>query len=174
MTRPEDDPKQIPQIEPHIAGGPHRARGISTATAATTPLLHYRQAPAWQAYRVLRAAFFVLPAVEGADKLLKFMFRWDRFVFPLLPAKLGIDMGRLLQIAGGIELGLALIVAWRPRLGSYLLLVWLGLESVDLCLMPGLYDVALYRLILMLCVLAMTRLAEEFRQGITAVQDWQR
>jgi hypothetical protein len=173
MTRSEDDPKQIPGLEEHIAGGPHRVRGISTATAATTPLLHYRTAPAYQAYRVLRSAFFVLLALEGADKLLRVLWRWEPFVWPMLPARLGIETGRLLQIAGGIELAMALLLAWRPRPGSYLALLWLALCATDLVLV-GQYGVALYRLILMLCALAMTRLAEEFRLGFGAVSDWER
>lgn len=175
MSRPEDS-RPIPGIEGHIAGDSSapRERNISSAQASSTALLHWRQAPAYRAFRLLRLCFFLLPLLEGLDKLFAWIYRWERFVAPQLPRLLKINAAQAVQIAGAVEIALALLVLRWPRVGASALFLWLCLGAVNLCLLPALAGLAIERLLLSLGTLALFQLATEFRRGYSAVADWQR
>ena len=179
MQREPERPKALPGLQEHIAGDIHRGRPgqILPATAAAKPLLHYRAAPAFQAYRLLRVGFVLFLAVEGTDKFFGALARWAAFVAPqvaqTLQTRLGIGVADIVKAAGGIELGIAALLLFVPRAGVYLLALWLAVETANLVFQEmGL--IALERFVLFLAALALARLTEEFRKGIDTTQDWER
>jgi hypothetical protein len=179
MPREPERPKPLPGLQEDIAEDIHRGRPgrILPATAAATPLLHYRAAPAFQAYRLLRIGFVLLLAVEGVDKFFGALARWAAFVAPQiaheLQIRLGIEVPLIVKVAGGVEVGLALLLLVVPRGGVYLMAFWLAVVTANLAF-QGIYLFALQRFVLFLAALALARLVEEFRKGIDTPQDWDR
>lgn len=141
----------------------HRTR--SGATVRTRPAVDVPSVvpgtAAYDAFRILRFAFTVLPIIAGVDKFVHALVDWDRYLAPVVARLLPIAPHTFMQIVGVIEILAGLIVAIRPRFGGYLVAIWLWGIIANLFLVPGYYDVAARDFGLSLGALALGRLGAE-------------
>src|SRR5215471_14295992 len=116
-------------------------------------------APARQAFTILKLGFIAAPILAGADKFFGLLVNWDQYV-PALVTKLSpLSTHHLMYVVGVIEIVAGVGVALRPRLFAYVVAAWLGLIIVNLLLIPGYFDIALRDFGLLLAALALGRLA---------------
>jgi len=118
--------------------------------------------PAYQAFRILQAAFVAAPILAGLDKFFHFLVDWDQYLSPLANSLLGGNGHAFMMVVGVIEIVAGIGVLVKPRIFSYVVAAWLAGIIVNLLLIPGYFDVALRDLGLMLGALALGRLSAEF------------
>jgi uncharacterized membrane protein YphA (DoxX/SURF4 family) len=118
--------------------------------------------PAYQAYRILQAAFILAPIVAGVDKFTHLLVNWDNYMAPVVANMLPIGVHQFMLLVGVIEIAAGLLVAIRPRIGAYVVAVWLWGIILNLLLYPGYYDIALRDFGLSLGALALARLSQDF------------
>ena len=136
--------------------------GGSGGGAIPLPTVAARHDYARQAYRILQAAFVLVPIVVGADKFFDDLVNWEMYLAPAIPAHLHVAAGTLMRAAGVMEISVGIIVATWPRIGAYIVTAWLWSVIVNLLMIPGFYDVALRDFGLSLGALALARLSEQF------------
>src|SRR5215208_7178511 len=128
------------------------------ALAARSPAPYAR--PAYQAYVVLYAGFAALPVLAGADKFVRLLADWDRYLAPavadLLPGHTFMLAVGVVEIVAGV-----LVLAW-PRVGAVVVALWLWGIILNLLVAGRFYDIALRDFGLSLGALALARLAAEF------------
>jgi hypothetical protein len=127
-----------------------------------------RHDPAHQAFLLLRAAFAVAPIVFGLDKFFNLLTDWPGYLAPWLDSLVPGTAGQAMYVVGVVEIAAGILVAARPLIGGYVVAAWLAGIIVNLLLIPGFYDIALRDLVLLLCALALTRLAVGFRRSASA------
>lgn len=126
------------------------------------PATDETQAPAYQAYRILQAAFIAAPILAGVDKFFHILVDWDKYL-PAVANRLVGGHGHDLMLAVGVvEIAAGIGVALKPRIFSYVVAAWLWAIIVNLLLIPGYYDVALRDFGLSLGALALGRLSSQF------------
>jgi uncharacterized membrane protein YphA (DoxX/SURF4 family) len=118
--------------------------------------------PAYQAYRILHAGFTVAPILAGADKFLGLLANWDQYLTPLVPRITGIPAHTFMMIVGLIEIVAGIGVALKPRIFAVVVSAWLLGIVLNLCLLPGYFDVALRDFGLSLGALALARLSTSY------------
>jgi hypothetical protein len=119
-------------------------------------------APARQAFQILRFGFTVAPIVARLDKFFHVLVDWDKYLAPPVNALVGGHGHTLMLAVGVIEILAGIGVALRPRIFSYVVAVWLWGIIVNLLLVPGYFDVALRDLGLSLAALALARLSTRY------------
>ena len=142
----------------------------STTTATTTPRFQSAAIPvtdraqgsAYQAYRILQAAFVAAPILAGTDKFFHFLVDWDKYLPRVVNNLVGGHGHELMLVVGMIEIVAGIGVALKPRIFSYVVAAWLWGIMVNLLLIPGYFDVALRDFGLSLAALALGRLSAEF------------
>jgi hypothetical protein len=115
--------------------------------------------PAQQAYQILHLGFTILPVLAGLDKFFEVLADWDRYLAPFFPQTLGVGSETFISIVGVVEIVAGLVVLFKPRLGGYLVMLWLWAVILNLLLIPGYYDIALWDFGLSLGALSLARLA---------------
>ncbi len=135
------------------ATGPHR--------------LAVREAPASQAYLILRTGFVVAPILFGLDKFTTQLTDWTTYLAPAIDRLVpGSASGAMLAV-GVVEIVAGLVVAVRPKVGGYLVAAWLAGIITNLLLQADYYDVALRDFGLLLAALTLARLAAAFERRPT-------
>ncbi|MCA4134970.1 hypothetical protein [Arthrobacter sp. M4] len=123
---------------------------------STNPL---RQAPAHQAYLLLRTVFTVAPILFGLDKFANVLTDWTIYLAPLATQIIPVSPRAFMYAVGVVEVVAGLLVAWKPRIGSLVVALWLAGIIVNLLLVPGYFDVALRDFGLLVGALALNRLS---------------
>ncbi len=136
------------------------ATGAEGAFAREESLLKTR--PAYQAYRILHAAFVLAPILAGLDKFSHILANWDMYLAPAIANMSPIGGHGLMLAAGVIEIVAGILVAIKPRIFAYVVAAWLLLIIVNLLMLPGFFDIALRDFGLLLGALALARLSQEF------------
>lgn len=119
-------------------------------------------APAYQAYRILQAAFIAAPILAGLDKFFQLLVDWDQYLPGFVNRLVGGNGHGLMMAVGVIEIVAGIGVALRPRIFSYVVAAWLWLIILNLLLIPGYFDVALRDFGLSLAALALGRLSAQY------------
>jgi len=65
-------------------------------------------------------------------------------------------------IVGVIEIVAGIGIALKPRIFAYIVAAWLAIIIINLLLIPGYFDIALRDFGLLLAVLALARLSQQF------------
>ena len=134
----------------------------SIAAAAAGAIVRERSHPAYQAYRILQAAFTIAPIVAGIDKFTHLLTNWDQYLAPWIAAAVPVSGHQLMLAAGIVEIAAGILVLLRPRVFAPIVGAWLCLIVIDLISMGAYLDVALRDLGLALGAFALGRLAVEF------------
>lgn len=119
-------------------------------------------APARQAYAILKFGLTVAPIVAGLDKFFHILVDWDKYLPGFVDRMLGGHGHQLMLAVGVIEIAAGVGVALRPRVFSYVVAAWLWVIILNLLLIPGYFDVALRDFGLSLAALALGRLSSQF------------
>jgi hypothetical protein len=119
-------------------------------------------APSYQAYRILQAAFVAAPILAGLDKFFNLLVDWSRYLPGFATRLLGGHVHAFLLVVGVIEIVAGIGVAVRPRVFAYVVMAWLWAIIVNLLLIPGYFDIALRDFGLSLGALALARLSAQF------------
>ena len=138
---------------------------MSTVAPAPAPARAQLNAPAVQAYMLLRGIFTVAPIVFGADKFFNYLTDWTHYLAPWINNIVPGDAAMAMRIVGVIEIVAGLLVAFAPRIGGYVVALWLAGIIVNLITLGSYYDVALrdFGLLvfgLLVGALALARLAQ--------------
>jgi hypothetical protein len=133
------------------ATGPHR--------------LAVREAPASQAYLILRTGFVLAPILFGLDKFTTQLTDWTTYLAPAVDRLIPGTATTAMVAVGVVEIAAGLVVAVRPRIGGYLVAAWLAAIIGNLLLGGGHPDVALRDVGLLLAALALARLATAFQSA---------
>lgn len=120
-----------------------------------------REAPARQAYLLLRTVFTVAPVLFGLDKFLNLLVDWPVYLAPLATQVVPVTPQQFMYGVGIVEVLAGLLVAWKPRIGSLVVALWLAGIIVNLLLIPGYFDVALRDFGLLVGALALNRLCPD-------------
>jgi hypothetical protein len=120
------------------------------------------EAPSYQAYRILQAAFVAAPILAGLDKFFNVLVDWSRYVPGVVTRLLGGHTHTFLLAVGVVEIVAGIGVAVRPRVFAYVVMAWLWAIIGNLLLIPGYYDIALRDFGLSLGALALGRLSAQF------------
>jgi hypothetical protein len=119
-------------------------------------------APARQAYMILRFGFTVAPIIAGLDKFLHLLVNWDQYLPAITNRMVGGHGHELMLAVGAIEIVAGIGVAIKPKIFAYVVAAWLLLIILNLLAVPGYFDVALRDLGLLLAALALGRLSQKF------------
>jgi hypothetical protein len=117
---------------------------------------------AYQAYRLLRVGFTLLPILAGADKFVHFLANWEQYLAPGISTRAPVSAETFMMGVGVVEIVAGLVVAMKPRLGGWLVAAWLCVIAVNLLMIPGHFDIVLRDLGLALGAVALARLARQF------------
>lgn len=121
--------------------------------------------PAYQAFRILQAAFIAAPILAGLDKFFHLLVNWDQYL-PAVISRLSPIGGHQLMLAVGVvEIIAGLGVAWKPRIFAWVVAAWLVVIIANLLLIPGYFDIALRDFGLFLAALALARLSQQFARS---------
>jgi hypothetical protein len=131
-------------------------------TDSSLPAQATTDAPARQAYQILRFAFTVAPIIAGLDKFLHLLVNWDQYLAGAVDRLVGGHGHQLMLAVGAIEIVAGIGVAIKPRIFAYVVAAWLFLIILNLLAIPGYFDVALRDLGLLLGALALARLSQRF------------
>jgi hypothetical protein len=134
-----------------------------TATAASARTAPTRDAPAYQAYLILRVGFVVAPILFGLDKFTNLLTDWTTYLAPAVDRLVPGSASGVMLAVGVVEVVAGLVVAVRPKVGGYLVAAWLAGIITNLLLGGGHDDVALRDFGLLLAALALARLATAFQ-----------
>jgi len=119
-------------------------------------------APARQAFLILRFAFTVAPVIAGLDKFTHLLVDWDKYLPPITNRLVGGHGHQLMLAVGVIEIIAGIGVAIKPKIFAYVVALWLLLIILNLLAIPGYFDIALRDLGLLLGALALGRLSQKF------------
>ena len=117
---------------------------------------------AYQAFRILQAAFVVAPIIAGLDKFFGLLVNWDQYLSPAIASMLPVAPHTFMMAVGVIEIVAGLVVAFKPYYGGYLVTLWLWAIIVNLLLARAYYDIALRDLGLSLGATALARLSRSY------------
>jgi len=120
--------------------------------------------PGLQAETVLQWAYAALPLVVGADKFLRLLTDWRRYVAPPLAQTLGGGVDSFLYAVGVVELAAGVLVLLRPRWGGAVVGFWLLASAGNLVLTGGFLDVALRDAALAVGAFALSRLSAQLNR----------
>ena len=120
--------------------------------------------PTYQAYQLLHLGYAILPIVAGLDKFLHWMTSWEMYLSSSVEKILPIPAATFMRITGGIEIAAGILVAVAPRVGAWVVAAWLAAITVNLCLPPGYYDIALRDFGLMIGAIALGLMARRYRR----------
>ncbi|PZR72999.1 MAG: hypothetical protein DLM73_11885 [Chthoniobacterales bacterium] len=118
--------------------------------------------PAYQAFRILQAAFIAAPILAGLDKFFHLLVNWDQYLPAVVSRHSPIDGHQLMRVVGVIEIIAGIGVAWKPRIFAWVVAAWLVMIIANLLLIPGYFDIALRDFGLLLAALALARLSQQF------------
>jgi hypothetical protein len=128
----------------------HLLRSRPSATAAD---------PAHQAFLLLRTLFTVAPIAFGLDKFANVLTDWPGYLAPWIDDLVPGTAQQAMYAVGVVEVLAGLLVAVAPRIGGWVVAAWLAGIIVDLLTGPGVFDVALRDLGLLVAAVALARLA---------------
>jgi hypothetical protein len=112
------------------------------------------------AFRVLQAAFVLLPLIAGVDKYAHVLTNWEQYVSPILMRVLGGPGTTLfMKVDGAIEIIVAIGVAIRPKIFAYVVSAWLMGIVINLLTTAHFYDIALRDFTLSLSAFALGKLS---------------
>jgi hypothetical protein len=120
--------------------------------------------PSYQAFRLLQAAFTVLPIIAGLDKFFHWLGSWEMYLSSTVERILPIAPATFMRITGVIEIAAGLLVAIAPRIGAWVVAAWLGAITINLLLPPGFYDIALRDFGLMIGAIGLGLLSRKYRK----------
>lgn len=118
--------------------------------------------PAFAAFWLLRIGFVVLPLLMGIDKFANFLAHWPDYLPPWLVDLLPMSPQTAMYAAGVIEIIAAIAIAMKPRYAAYVVAAWLAGITIILLTIPGLYDVALRDVGLLVGALSLALLARKY------------
>lgn len=114
------------------------------------------------AYILLRIGFTVAPIAAGLDKFFNKLAYWDMYLSPVSAKLIIINRSAFFRLVGAVEIIAGIIVALKPRIGAYIVAAWLFCIIVNLLFMPGLYDIALRDVGLLIGAVALGLLSRNF------------
>jgi hypothetical protein len=135
------------------------------ATTTGPHRLAVREAPAYQAYLILRTGFVLAPILFGLDKFTTQLTDWTTYLAPAVDRLIPGTATTAMVAVGVIEIAAGLVVAVRPKVGGYLVAAWLAAIIGNLLLGGGHDDLALRDFGLLLAALALARLATAFQSA---------
>lgn len=95
----------------------------------------------WTALRLTYGVGFI---ISGLDKFFNFITVWEKYLWPAVPATLGIDATMFMYAVGVIEVVLGVMVLSNAaRTGGYLVGTWLLAIATNLVLHGGYLDIAI-------------------------------
>lgn len=118
--------------------------------------------PAYQAFRILQAAFIAAPILAGLDKFFHLLVNWDQYLPAVISRLSPINGHQLMLAVGVVEIIAGIGVAWKPRIFAWVVAAWLVVIIANLLLIPGYFDIALRDFGLFLAALALARLSQQF------------
>lgn len=117
---------------------------------------------AYQAYRLLQIAFIVAPIMAGLDKFFYLLADWSAYISPLGMRMInGHDRG-FMMFVGVIEIVAGIGMIFKPKIFSYIVALWLALIIINLLLTGKFFDIALRDVGLLLGVIALSRLSQQY------------
>lgn len=117
---------------------------------------------AYQAYRLLQIAFIVAPIIAGLDKFFYLLADWSAYISPLGMQMInGHDRG-FMMFVGVIEIVAGIGMIFKPKIFSYIVALWLALIIINLLLTGKFFDIALRDVGLLLGVIALSRLSQQY------------
>ncbi len=159
----EPRPPEYPPTQYPPADYPPRTGGPLTEAAPVVRPVAYPTAAERAAHTILRVGFTVLPIIAGLDKFFHYLVNWDQYLSPTYASILGVDPHFIMQGVGIVEIIAGLIVAAAPMIGGIIAMGWLWAIVVNLCLIPGYFDIALRDFGLSLGALALAVLSHDLR-----------
>lgn len=155
---PEYPPTQYPPADyPPRTGGPLPEAGPVLRPA------EYPTPAARAAHAILQTGFTLLPIIAGLDKFFHYLVNWDQYLSPTYASVFGVDPHLIMQGVGVVEIIAGLIVAAAPMIGGIIVMGWLWAIIVNLCLIPGYFDIALRDFGLSLGALVLAALSNDRR-----------
>jgi uncharacterized membrane protein YphA (DoxX/SURF4 family) len=118
--------------------------------------------PAYQAYKILQAAFVLIFLLAGLDKFFNAWVDWTKYLALFISNLVAAPV--FMRIAGVVEIAAGLLIVFKPRLGATIVASWLAGIILNLLLVHGYYDVVLRDFALLLGSLALLRLSVEFER----------
>lgn len=108
---------------------------------------------------LLKITYGLLFVIAGVDKFFNLVVNWGKYVNPIIPETLHIDLFTLMIIVAIIEitLGLLVLTNWT-KLGAYGIFVWFLIIIVNLLSMFKYFDIAVRDLVLAIGSLALAKL----------------
>lgn len=121
-----------------------------------------------RAFVLLRTIFTVAPILFGLDKFFGLLTNWDSYLAPWIDAIVPGTAHQAMFAVGIIEIVAGIVVAVAPKFGSLLVVAWLAGIIIDLVSMGQIFDIALRDFGLLVAALALTALAFDRPQKMTA------
>ncbi|MDN5551666.1 MAG: hypothetical protein L0G54_13205 [Brevibacterium sp.] len=121
-----------------------------------------------RAFFLLRTIFTVAPILFGLDKFFGLLTNWDSYLAPWIDAIVPGTAHQAMFAVGIIEIIAGIVVAVAPKFGSLLVVAWLAGIIIDLVSMGQIFDIALRDFGLLVAALALTALAFDRPQKMTA------
>ena len=122
--------------------------------------LAVNDAPALQAYRLLKAAFVVAPIVMGLDKFFNLLAQWPKFLAPIVANT--VPPEAFMRVVGVIEIAAGILVLLKPRVGAWVVAAWLFAIIVNLLMIPGYYDIVVRDVGLLAGAVALAKLSRVY------------
>ncbi|MFE9690181.1 hypothetical protein [Micromonospora sp. NPDC005806] len=141
----------------------------SSASSSVTPVV--ANAPAHQAFLLLRTVFTVAPILFGLDKFFGLLTDWEQYLAPWINDLVPGDAHQAMLAVGVVEILAGILVAIRPAIGGYVVAAWLLGIIVNLVTMGDYFDVALRDFGLLVAALALARLASSTTVPVRTNED---
>lgn len=110
----------------------------------------------WTALRLTYGVGFL---ISGADKFFNFITTWEKYLWPAVPAMLGVDATVIMYIVGAVEVILgALVLSGAARTAGYLVGTWLLAIATNLILHGSYLDIAIRDVVMAIGAFSFARL----------------
>lgn len=148
-----------PDAPPQASGAPIASR---PATASTTTSGDESRILAADnlAYRLLHAAYVLVPLVMGIDKFAHVLTDdWTRYLAPWMNSIIPGTAGQAMHMVGIVEIIAAVLVAVKPKFGAPVVAGWLAGIVVSLLSVGGYGDIVVRDLALLGAAVVLTVMA---------------
>jgi hypothetical protein len=131
----------------------------TVVNSETRHLAGRRYSPSYQAFKLMRWTFALIPLAAGFDKFTNLLCDWTKFTSPIISGF--IDPRIFMRGAGVVEMIAGLLVAVKPSVGGTVVGLWLLGIVGNLLTIPGYFDIAVRDLGLAMGAFALAKLAVE-------------
>ncbi len=116
----------------------------------------------YKAFRILQAAFVIVPIIAGLDKFFYYLTEWTDFLSPAAMKIIDGHPDGFFMLVGIVEIIVGLGVLFRPRIFAFVAAAWLLLIVLNLVILGDYRDIALRDVGLMLSAFALGKLAQKY------------